>query len=85
MVIFNETFESYRDEVNKIHKAMRLLVKHRYKIIDLENQLIHSGNIDKARSRARVGEESKRARYDRTPKYSRVYLSTNEETNIKTN
>ena len=27
---------------------MRLLVKHRYKIIDLENQLIHSGNIDKA-------------------------------------
>ena len=80
MVIFNETFESYRDEVNKIHKAMRLLVKHRYKIIDLENQLIHSGNIDKARSRAIQGQEPKRARYDRVPKHSRVYLSTNEET-----
>jgi hypothetical protein len=45
MVIHNETFESYREEVNKIHKAIRLLVKHRYKIIDLDNQLIHNGNI----------------------------------------
>ena len=80
MVIFNETFESYRDEVDKIHKAMRLLVKHRYKIIDLENQLIHSGNIDKARSTASLGQESKRARYDRVPKHSRVYLSTTKET-----
>ena len=51
MPIYNEIFDSYREEENKIHKAMRLLVKHRYKIIDLENQLIHSGNIDKARTR----------------------------------
>jgi len=56
---------------------MRLLVKHRYKIIDLENQLIHSGNIDKARSRAIQGQESQRARYDRVPKHSRVYLRRN--------
>ena len=47
MVIHNEIFESYREEVNKIHKAIRLLVKHRYKIIDLDNQLIHNGNIDR--------------------------------------
>ena len=83
MPIYNEIFDSYREEVNKIHKAMRLLVKHRYKIIDLENQLIHSGNIDKARSRAIQGQESQRARYDRVPKHSRVYLSTNEDTKIK--
>ena len=80
MPIYNEIFDSYREEVNKIHKAMRLLVKHRYKIIDLENQLIHSGNIDKARTRAIQGQEAQRARYDRGPKHSRVYLSTNKET-----
>ena len=38
-MIVNETFESYREEVNRIDNAMRLLVKHKYKIIDLENQL----------------------------------------------
>lgn len=80
MPIYNEIFDSYREEVDKIHNAMRLLVKHRYKIIDLENYLIHSGNIDKARSRAIQGQEPQKARYDRVPKHSRVYLSTNEET-----
>ena len=80
MPIYNEIFDSYREEVDKIHKAMRLLVKHRYKIIDLENYLIHSGNIDKARSRAIQGQEPQKARYDRVPKHSRVYLSTNKET-----
>ena len=75
MPIYNEIFHSYREEVDKIHKAMRLLDKHRYKIIVLENYLIHSGNIDKARSRAIQGEDSKKARYDRVPKHSRVYLS----------
>ena len=47
MEIVNETFESYREEVNRIHAAMRLLVKYKYKIIDLENQLIDSSNIDR--------------------------------------
>ena len=75
MPIYNEIFHSYREEVDKIHNAMRLLVKHHYKIIDLENYLIHSGNIDKARSRVIQGEDSKKARYDIVPKHSRVYLS----------
>lgn len=60
MTILNETFHSYREDVKKIDKAMRLLVFHGYKIIDLENQLIHRDNIDC---------ESKRCfTYNRTPK-----------------
>tara|TARA_R100000995_G_scaffold31988_1_gene14320 strand:- start:392 stop:637 length:246 start_codon:yes stop_codon:yes gene_type:complete len=80
MPIYNEIFHSYREEAKKIHNAMRLLVKHRYKIIDLENHLIHSGNIDKARSRAVQGQQPQRAKYDRVPKHSRVYLNTHKET-----
>ena len=53
MVIYNETFESYRQEVERIESAMRLLIKHRYKIIDLENQLIDSTNIDRVTERIR--------------------------------
>jgi hypothetical protein len=45
MEIVNETFESYRQEVHRIDDAMRLLVSYKYKIIDLENQLIDSSNI----------------------------------------
>ena len=66
MVIHNQIFESYRDEVDKIDKAMRLLVKYKYKIIDLENQLIDDTNIDRLRERVR---------YNRVPKHSRVYLN----------
>ena len=65
-MIVNETFESYREEVNRIDNAMRLLVKHKYKIIDLENQLIHSGNIDNIKARVS---------YKRVPKHKRVYLN----------
>jgi|TARA_R100000482_G_scaffold89348_1_gene36453 hypothetical protein len=68
-MIVNETFESYREEVNRIDNAMRLLIKHKYKIIDLENQLIHSGNIDNLQARVS---------YKRVPKHSRVYLKTNK-------
>ena len=53
MVIHNEIFESYREEVERIESAMRLLIKHRYKIIDLENQLIHSGNINRPNERVK--------------------------------
>ena len=66
MEIVNETFESYREEVNRIHAAMRLLVKYKYKIIDLENQLIDSTNIDR---------HTERVRYNRVPKHKRVYLN----------
>ena len=66
MVIHNQIFESYRDEVYKIDEAMRLLVKYKYKIIDLENQLIDSSNIDR---------HTERVRYNRVPKHKRVYLN----------
>ena len=66
MVISNEIFESYREEVHKIDEAMRLLVKYKYKIIDLENQLIDSSNIDR---------HTERVRYNRVPKHKRVYLN----------
>ena len=66
MVIHNEIFDSYRQEVHKIDEAMRLLVKYKYKIIDLENQLIDSTNIDR---------HTERVRYNRVPKHKRVYLN----------
>jgi len=59
MVIINEIFESYRDDVKKINSAIKLLIKHQYKIIDTENQLIHSGNVDR----------------ERVPKQNKVYLN----------
>ena len=46
MPISNEIFESYRQQVKRVDKAMRLLVTHGYKIIDSKNQLIHRDNID---------------------------------------
>ena len=76
MVIYNETFESYREEVERIDSAMRLLIKHRYKIIDLENQLIHSGNIDSPRERSN---------YKRVAKHERVYLKTNNKNEYNVN
>jgi len=66
MVIHNEIFYSYRQEVHRIDDAMRLLVKYKYKIIDLENQLIDSTNIDR---------HTERVRYNRVPKHKRVYLN----------
>lgn len=66
MVIDNEIFESYRQEVHRIDDAMRLLVSYKYKIIDLENQLIDSSNIDK---------HTERVRYNRVSKHKRVYLN----------
>jgi hypothetical protein len=73
MVINNEIFDSYRDEVKKIHSAIRLLVKHRYKIIDLENQLIHSGNVERPKERVKGY-----ADYGVVPKHNRVYLNNNK-------
>ena len=70
MVIENEIFESYRQEVHRIDDAMRLLVRYKYKIIDLENQLIDSSNIDR---------HTERERYNRVPKHNRVYLKTNNK------
>tara|TARA_R100001086_G_scaffold241349_1_gene168184 strand:+ start:131 stop:343 length:213 start_codon:yes stop_codon:yes gene_type:complete len=69
-MIVNETFESYREEANRIHDAMRLLVKYKYKIIDLENQLIDHTNIDRPIERVKGN-----ASYSRVPKHKRVYLN----------
>lgn len=76
MVIHNEIFESYRDEANRIQEAMELLVKYKYKIIDLENQLIDETNINRPIERVKGY-----ASYSRVPKHNRVYLNKqqNEE------
>jgi len=69
-MIVNETFESYREEVNRIHDDMKLLVKHKYKIIDLENQLIDDTNINRPIERVKGY-----ASYKRVAKHNRVYLN----------
>ena len=76
MEIVNETFESYREEVRKIHSAMRLLVKYKYRIIDLENQLIDHTNIDRP---------IERVSYSRVPRHKRVYLKTNNKNEYNVN
>ncbi|QDP47376.1 MAG: hypothetical protein GOVbin2950_8 [Prokaryotic dsDNA virus sp.] len=62
MVIDNETFYSYRQKDKEIKIAIRLLIDNNYKVIDLENQLIHSGNVDKRT-------------YSRVAKQNRVYIN----------
>ena len=69
-MIVNETFESYREEVNRIQEAMRLLVKYNYRIIDSENQLIDETNINRPIERVKGN-----ASYSRVPKHNRVYLN----------
>ncbi len=69
-MIVNETFESYREEVKKIHDAIRLLIKYKYRIIDLENQLIDETNINRPIERVKGY-----ASYNRVAKHNRVYLN----------
>jgi hypothetical protein len=73
MVIHNETFESYRQKAKEIDDAMRLLVKYRYKIIDLENQLIHNENIN------RPNERVKSTYYKYIRKQDRINNNKNEQ------
>jgi|TARA_R110000787_G_scaffold39547_1_gene98994 hypothetical protein len=42
----NEIFENYRVEAQKIHKAITLLARQGYTLIDLEGQVITKFNID---------------------------------------
>lgn len=74
MVIHNEIFESYRDEEMKIHNAIRLLVSYRYKVIDLENQLIDATNINRPPERVKGYRD-----YGVVPKHNRVYLKREED------
>ena len=76
MPIHNEIFDSYRAEVEKLENAIRLLVKHKYKVIDLENQLIHDGNVDRPRERSGYG---------RVSKHQRVYLKTSNNNKNESN
>ena len=66
MAISNEIFESYRiqERAQEQLKAIELLVKQGYIIIDLENQIIDRDGI-------------RSLRYDRTPKS--IYLKTNKK------
>ena len=65
MPISNEIFETYRiqERAKEQLKAIELLVKQGYVIIDLENQIIDRDGI-------------RNLRYDRTPKS--IYLKTNK-------
>ena len=73
MPIHNEIFCTYRQQVKEIEKAIRLLVKHNYKVIDLENQLIYNENVNRPKERL------KNTKY--TSKHNRVYLNKNESKN----
>jgi len=67
--IENETFNHYRitEEVKKIKKAIHTLIKYKFQVIDLENQIIDESNINDIELR-------KSFTYNRTPKNKRVYL-----------
>ena len=66
MPISNEIFETYRIQERAAEqlRAIELLVKQGYIIIDLENQIIDRDGI-------------RNLRYDRTPKS--IYLKTNKK------
>ena len=66
MAISNEIFETYRRQERAAEqlRAIELLVKQGYIIIDLENQIIDRDGI-------------RNLRYDRTPKS--IYLKTNKK------
>ena len=57
----NQIFNHFREKVKEINTAIELLVKHNYKVIDLENQLIDKSNILKLEKRYSFD-------YKRTPK-----------------
>ena len=47
MPIYNETFESFRQQARKIDEAINLLCDHNYKIIDPKNELISKRKTSK--------------------------------------
>ena len=57
----NQIFNHFRESVKAINDAIELLVKHSYKVIDLENQLIDKSNIKNLEKRYSFD-------YKRTPK-----------------
>ena len=75
MVISNEIFETYRiqERAREQLKAIRLLAKQGYTIIDLESRIINKTNIDSLDDRDSI----KSIKYNRVPK--KVYLKTNNK------
>ncbi len=74
MPISNEIFETFRiqERAREQLKAIRLLAKQGYTIIDLESRIINKTNIDSLHDR----ESIKSIKYNRAPK--KVYLKTNK-------
>jgi|TARA_R100001440_G_scaffold17880_1_gene29977 hypothetical protein len=70
MPISNEIFEAYRiqERAKEQLKAIRLLAKQGYTIIDLESRIINKTNIDNLDDRDSI----KSIKYNRVPK--KVYL-----------
>ena len=70
---YDTKVEFYKQESKSLSENHKKLYanyeKKSQEIIDLENQLIHSGNIDNLKARVN---------YKRVPKHSRVYLKTNK-------
>ena len=70
MPISNEIFEAYRiqERAKEQLKAIRLLAKQGYTIIDLESRIINKSNIDNLDDRDSI----QSIKYNRVPK--KVYL-----------
>ena len=66
MVISNEIFETFRiqERAREQLRAVRLLAKQGYTIVDLEGQIINKSNIDSLYER----ESIKDLKYNRVPK-----------------
>jgi hypothetical protein len=57
----NQIFDHFREKVKAINNAIELLIEHKYKVIDLENQIIDKNNIKNLEKRYSFN-------YKRTPK-----------------
>jgi len=75
MPISNEIFETFRmqERVKEQLKAIRLLAKQGYTIIDLESRIINKTNIDTLDDRDTI----KSIKYNRVPK--KVYLNNKND------
>mgnify|MGYP001463241976 FL=1 len=73
MVISNEIFETFRiqERAREQLRAVRLLAKQGYTIVDLEGQIINKTNIDSLYERDSI----KDLKYNRTPK--KKYIKNN--------
>ena len=73
MVISNEIFETFRiqERAREQLRAVRLLAKQGYTIVDLEGQIINKSNIDSLYER----ESIKDLKYNRVPK--KRYIKNN--------